>query len=87
MSPDCHARPCPVPVVEAAEGVSLTIHLGVIDGCNISHVAAERLVTIVAAIVVLWSIGWASLAITLPPDFWVTRAEDKKPSSSSSPRS
>ena len=30
-----------------------------------------------AAIVVLWAIGWASLAITLPPYFWVIRADDK----------
>jgi cation transporter-like permease len=66
---------------------STAIHLGVIDRCNSSPVAAERLVTIVAAIVVLWAIGLASLAITLPLDFWVTRANDQKPSSSSSARS
>jgi hypothetical protein len=32
-------------------------------------------VTIVAAIIVLWIISLASLAVTLPPDFW---ADDAK---------
>jgi hypothetical protein len=35
-------------------------------------------VTIVAAIIVLWIISLASLAVTLPPDFWARRTDDAK---------